>query len=169
MSDQVDSAEPNAMSVAWDSLHVGRYIRYVEAMTQADMTAEETFTILPTDYETWKMEKELKDIEDGLEIARKWMNEFRMEHASRGPYGITVRERASRLRSGGYGSSLRKVTSIEDDWDDPWDDHRVWLPEVSYEERFMAVMRERPFILNSDGTDRSGIISQKTFKKMEQR
>ncbi|KAL7784915.1 hypothetical protein V8C37DRAFT_420320 [Trichoderma ceciliae] len=171
---QVDSANANAnanaMETSWDNLLIAQYIKYVKSELADHKTKDEIFTVLPTPYETWRMEKEFKELKAAKKTLKQSLEAFRVNHERRGHSGVSVRGRAQRLRSGGYGTGLKEVVSIKEGWPrEGWANRRRWLPDVSYEARFIAKMKKRAFILDSDVTDLSGIVSRMALKEQEQR
>ncbi|RFU73523.1 hypothetical protein TARUN_8737 [Trichoderma arundinaceum] len=165
--EQVDSANANALTVPWDSLHICQYIKHVKSMVDDKRTEAEIFAVIPTAYEAWKMQKEYADIRAGKEKLELSLKAIEKDHECRGPYGVSIAGRARRLRSGGYASSLGEVTSIDENWPQGWALGRKWLPGVRYDTRFMSKVGERPFLLGSDATDCSGILSRRALRKQE--
>lgn len=119
-----------------------------------------------TKYEAWKIEKEFNDLVQAKNILQKSVEDLEYKgSASKSAYE-GVRVRALRLRSRGYGSGLREVISVDEKWtDDGWASS-IYLPDGSYDARIELKMRNRPFLLENDPTDRSGIIPRSQVQKM---
>jgi hypothetical protein len=168
MSGQIDSANVDAMMAPWGELYITQYIEMVGSKAFDGMEDRQIFAELPSAYETWKIDKEFKDIKAAGDVLRESLGG--MEKKRKNPIAIrtdSARDRAKRLRSGGYGTSLGEVISADEDWpEEGWANSRIDLP---YAVRFKAKMRNRPFILDSDPTDRSGIASRHALKKLEGR
>ncbi|KAM0254400.1 hypothetical protein ACHAQJ_006803 [Trichoderma viride] len=169
MADQIDSANVNAITAPWNGLYINQYIQIVASRADTGMSEDQIFAQVPTAYETWKIDKEYKD----LMVAGKYLKDSlcEMEKSSGPPPAIrsaSARDRARRLRSRGYGTSLGEVISADEDWpEEGWADNQVDLLFDSYEARIEAKMRNRPFILDNDPTDCSGIPSRQALNKLE--
>lgn len=161
----MDTAFVQAVTSPWNGLFITQFIDYAMNRLVSGLPHSLIFTAPATEYEAWKIDKEFKDIQDAGNILQKSVQG--MEY--KGPrikssYGI--KERALRLRSRGYGSGLREVISVDEEWPEEGWASLMFLPDASYNARIEAKMKNRPFLLDSDPTDCSGIIPRSRVQKL---
>ncbi|PNP47938.1 hypothetical protein TGAMA5MH_00990 [Trichoderma gamsii] len=127
------------------------------------------FTSPATKYEAWKMDKEYKDLYVATTTLEKSVKAIKERTSIKSPpTAHGVKRRAQRLRSRGFGSGLREVISVDEEWPEEGWASSVVLKGVSYDVRLQIRMKEkgRPFLLDNDPTDRSGIIPESRLLKM---
>jgi hypothetical protein len=113
----MDTAFFNAVTSPWNRLLISQFVDYVEMKMIAGIPRPLIFTAPATKYEAWKMDKECKDLIDAKEILDESVKN--MQYIS--SLGIPqpdhgLQRRARRLRSRGYGSGLREVISVDEEW-----------------------------------------------------
>lgn len=127
------------------------------------------FTSPATKYEAWKMDKEYKDLCNASTILEQSVQEINHKSYFKIPPAVHgVKRRAQRLRSRGFGSSLGEVISVDDEWPEEGWATSMMLPDASYDTKLRFKMKDkgRPFLLDNDPTDRSGIIPRSRMLKM---
>lgn len=116
------------------------------------------------------MDKEYKDLQDARSILERSVESIEYKGTAGRIQAIHgVQRRAARLRSRGYGSGLREVISVDEEWpEEGWASSLACLPDACYDARLRSKMREsnRPFLLGNDHTDRSGIVPSSRVVKM---
>ncbi|KAH6603166.1 hypothetical protein Trco_007941 [Trichoderma cornu-damae] len=146
-----------------------QYISLVWSMFSEGKSELEVFAVLPTPYEVWRMEKEFQDILLGRETLRISLNKMREDLEPRGDLSSSVKDRSRRLRSGGYGSGLREVISIEEEWHPQgWANSPCFNPNASYDARFLEKMRMRPVIIKANAWDKTSVLSWEAFLKEQE-
>lgn len=125
------------------------------------------FTAPATKYEAWKMDKEYKDLCDASTILEQSVGNMEYRSSLRHPPAVHgVERRARRLRSRGFGSGLREVISVDEEWPEEGWASSILMPYANYDARLQFKMKDRPFLLDNDPTDRSGIIPRTRVSKM---
>lgn len=115
------------------------------------------------------MDKEYKDLYVATTTLEKSVKAIKERTSIKSPpTAHGVKRRAQRLRSRGFGSGLREVISVDEEWPEEGWASSVVLKGVSYDVRLQIRMKEkgRPFLLDNDPTDRSGIIPESRLLKM---
>ncbi|KAL7921288.1 hypothetical protein ACQKWADRAFT_327775 [Trichoderma austrokoningii] len=164
----MDTAFFHAVTSPFNRLFIAQFIDYAETKIHVGIPLPLIFTSPATKYEAWKMDKEYKDLQNARTTLERSMQDIEYKstvariHASHG-----VTRRARRLRSRGYGSGLGEVISIDEEWpEEGWASNLSCSPDASYDTRLESKMRDRPFLLENDPTDRSGIIPSSRLPKM---
>ncbi|KAL6900500.1 hypothetical protein GGI43DRAFT_383972 [Trichoderma evansii] len=161
----VDTAFFQAVTSPWNGLFITQFMDYATNRLFANLPHPLIFTAPATEYEAWKIDKEFKDLQDAGNTLQKSVQD--MEYTGpriKSAYGIE--RRALRLRSRGYGSGLGEVISVDEEWPEEGWASLIFLPGTSYDTRIEAKMKNRPFLLDSDPTDRSGIIPNSRVQKL---
>lgn len=113
------------------------------------------------------MDKEYKDLHDAGTILERSVQDMEYRGSRRRPQAEHGVERRARcLRSRGYGSGLGEVISVDEEWPEEGWASLIFLPDASFDARLEAKMKDRPFLLDNDPTDRSGIIPRSRVQKM---
>ncbi|PKK50041.1 hypothetical protein CI102_4436 [Trichoderma harzianum] len=155
--DAPDSAKVNALLVPQNRLQVVRWneaIRMREFYEHASL--EELIQVtLPTEYETWKMEKEYADLKEALGVIHQTHGEDERERDHRARMWVCNRpgngSRINLYRSRGYGSSFREVISADEEWpEEGWASAGLVQPDADFVTRFETKMRMRPFLVREN-------------------
>lgn len=115
------------------------------------------------------MDKEYKDLYVAITTLEESVKAIKEKSRNRGsPATHIFHRRAQRLRSRGFGSGLREVISVDEQWPEEGWATSILFADASYDIRLRYKMQEknRPFLLNKDPTDCSGIIPKSRVFKM---
>lgn len=113
------------------------------------------------------MDKEYKDLCNASTILEQTVEDIRHRRSLKIPPAVHgVKRRAQRLRSRGFGSGLGEVISVDEEWPEEGWATSMLLPDASYDAKIQYKMKDRPFILDNDPTDRSGIIPRSRMLNM---
>ncbi|KAM0513779.1 hypothetical protein ACHAPE_007606 [Trichoderma viride] len=165
----IDTAYFRAVLSPWNRLFISQFVEYVRAKMLVGIPLPLIFTSPATKYEAWKMDKEYKDLYVAITTLEESVKAIKEKSCNRPPppaHG--VKRRAQRLRSRGFGSGLREVISVDEEWPEEGWATSILLADASYDVRLQFRMQEknRPFLLDNDPTDCSGIIPKSRVLKM---
>ncbi|QYT06263.1 hypothetical protein H0G86_013122 [Trichoderma simmonsii] len=155
--DAPDSAKVNALLVPKNRLQVVRWnaaIRMRDFYEHASL--EDLIQVtLPSEYETWKMEKEYSDLKEALGVIHQTHGEDERERDHRARMWVYNRpnngSRRNLFRSRGYGSSFREVISADEEWpEEGWASAGLVQPDADFVTRFEVKMRMRPVLVREN-------------------
>ncbi|EHK49502.1 uncharacterized protein TrAtP1_010733 [Trichoderma atroviride] len=163
----VDTAFFHATMSPWNRLFISQFMDYAETKMLAGIPLPLIFAAPATKYEAWKMDKEYKDLCNASAILAQSVEHIRYKSSLRKPAAAHgLKRRAQRLRSRGFGSGLGEVISVDEEWPEEGWASSMLMPDAPYDTRLRYKMRDRPFLLDNDPTDCSGIIPRSRVSRM---